>query len=33
VRIFIAEADKELRLALQLLLNQQAGMHVTGIAV
>jgi len=33
VRIFIAEADKELRLALQMLLHHEAGMHVTGIAV
>jgi DNA-binding NarL/FixJ family response regulator len=33
MRIFIADADKELRLALQLLLHQQAGMHVTGMAV
>ena len=33
MRIFIADADKELRLALQMLLHQQAGMHVTGVAV
>ena len=33
VRIFIAEADKELRLALLMLLHREAGMHVTGMAV
>jgi DNA-binding NarL/FixJ family response regulator len=33
MRIFIADADKELRLALQMLLHQQAGMHVIGMAV
>jgi len=33
VRIFIAEADKELRLALQMLLHREAGMHVTGMAI
>ena len=33
MRIFIAEADKELRLALQMLLHQEAGMHVTGMAI
>lgn len=33
LRIFIADADRELRLALQILLHQEAGMHVTGIAV
>ncbi len=33
MRLFIAEARKELRLALQMLLNQEAGLHVTGIAV
>ena len=33
MRIFIAEADKELRLALQMLLHREAGMHVTGITV
>ena len=33
MRLFIADARKELRLALQMLLNQEAGMHVTGIAV
>ena len=33
MRIFIAEADKELRLALQMLLHREAGMHVTGMAI
>jgi DNA-binding NarL/FixJ family response regulator len=33
VRIFIADADRELRLGLQMLLHQEAGMHVTGMAV
>jgi DNA-binding NarL/FixJ family response regulator len=33
VRIFIADADRELRLALQILFHQEPGMHVTGIAV
>ena len=33
VRIFIAEADKGVRLALQMLLHHEAGMYVTGIAV
>ena len=33
MRIFIAEADKELRLALQMLLHREAGMHVTGVVV
>ena len=33
MRIFIAEADKELRLAFQMLLHQEAGMHVTGMAI
>ena len=33
MRIFIAEPDKELRVALQMLLHQQAGVHVTGLAV
>jgi DNA-binding NarL/FixJ family response regulator len=33
MRIFIADADRELRLALQILLHQEAGMYVTGMAV
>jgi DNA-binding NarL/FixJ family response regulator len=33
VRVFIAEADKEMRLALQVLLHQEAGVYVTGMAV
>jgi DNA-binding NarL/FixJ family response regulator len=33
MRIFIADADRELRIALQMLLHQEPGMHVTGIAV
>ena len=33
MRIFVADARKDLRLALQMLLNQQPGMHVIGIAV
>ena len=33
MRIFIADSDRELRLALQILFHQEAGMHVTGIAV
>jgi DNA-binding NarL/FixJ family response regulator len=33
VRIFIAEKDKDLRVALQMLINQEAGMLVTGMAV
>ena len=33
MQLFIAEARKELRLALQMILNQEAGLHVTGIAV
>jgi len=33
VRIFIADADRQVRLALQMLLHQEAGMHVTGMAV
>ncbi len=32
MRIFIAEADQELRLALQMLLIQEADLHVIGIA-
>jgi DNA-binding NarL/FixJ family response regulator len=33
MRIFIADADRELRMGLQMLLHQESGMHVTGIAV
>jgi DNA-binding NarL/FixJ family response regulator len=33
VRIFIADADKQVRLALQMFLHQEAGIQVTGIAV
>lgn len=33
LRIFIADADRALRLALHLLLDQETGLHVTGIAV
>ena len=33
MRIFIADADRELRLAVQILLHQEAGMYVTGMAV
>ena len=33
MRLFIADVDKELRLALQLMLHQEPGMHVTGMAV
>jgi DNA-binding NarL/FixJ family response regulator len=33
MRIFIADADRELRVALQMLLHQEPGMHVTGMAV
>jgi len=31
--IFLAESDKNLRLALQMLLHQEAGMHVAGLAM
>jgi DNA-binding NarL/FixJ family response regulator len=33
LRIFIADADRELRLALQILIHQESGMYVTGMAV
>ena len=33
MRIFIADADRELRLGLQMLLHLEGGMHVTGMAV
>ena len=33
MRLFIADADQELRLGLQLLLHQEPGMTVVGIAV
>ena len=33
MRLFIADADQELRLALQMLLHQEPGMPVVGIAV
>ena len=33
MHIFIAESDRNLRVGLQMLLNQEAGMQVTGIAV
>ena len=32
MRIFIADADKQLRVALQIFLHQQTGLHVTGMA-
>ena len=32
MRIFIADADKQLRVALQILLHQEPGMQVTGVA-
>jgi DNA-binding NarL/FixJ family response regulator len=32
MRLFIADADKQLRVALQILLHQQTGLHVTGMA-
>ena len=32
MRVFIADADKQLRVALQILLHQQTGLHVTGMA-
>jgi DNA-binding NarL/FixJ family response regulator len=31
--IFLAEADQDLRVALQILLQQEAGLHVIGMAV
>ena len=33
MRIFIADADQELRMALQVLLHQEPGMAVVGLAV
>ena len=33
MRIFIADADQELRMALQILLHQEPGMAVVGLAV
>ncbi len=33
MRLFIAEADQELRIALQMFLHQEPGMPVVGIAV
>lgn len=33
MRIFVADANKESRVALQMFLNRQPGMNVTGIAV
>ncbi len=32
MRLFIADADKELRVGLQILLHQEAGMQVIGVA-
>ena len=32
MRLFIADADKQLRVALQILLHQEPGMQVTGVA-
>ena len=31
--IFLAVSDRDLRLAMQLLLHQEAGLHVIGMAV
>ena len=31
--IFLAESDKNLRLAMQMLLHQETGMHIIGLAV
>jgi DNA-binding NarL/FixJ family response regulator len=33
MRLFIADADKELRVGLQILLHQEPGMQVIGVAV
>lgn len=33
MHIFLAETDQHLRLAIQMLLNQEAGMEVVGVAV
>jgi DNA-binding NarL/FixJ family response regulator len=33
MQIFIAEPDSNLRLGLQMLLHQEAGMHVVGMAI
>ena len=32
MRLFIADANKELRVGLQILLQQEAGMRVIGVA-
>lgn len=33
MQIFVAESDQDLRVGLQMLLHQEAGMHVVGMAI